>query len=102
MHKRPDLGRRWSRLAVLAWLLLAAYAGVSWVLVGHYQPKVVLDRDGPAAVRNLGGTVAGNLYEIFAPIWQYNWLVMPTLFALAAGFSVMAWSQVRRSRGVAA
>ena len=102
MQKRPDPGRRWSRLARAAWLLLAGYVAVSWYLVGHYQPKVVLDQDGPAAAQNLGGTVPGNLYEALAPIWQYNRLVAPALLALAAGLRAMAWSRLRRSRGVAA
>jgi hypothetical protein len=102
MQKRSDPGRRWTELAGAVWLLLAMYLGVSWYLVAHYQPKVVLEREGPAALENFSSTFVGNVYGALAPIWQYNRLLVPTLLVLAAGLSVLAWSQLRRSRGVAA
>jgi hypothetical protein len=102
MQKRLDPLRFWMTLAGAAWLLLAAYIGLTWYLVSQYQPKVILDRDGPEAVQNLGGTFAGGLYAALAPVWQYNGLIVPALVVLAAGLSVLVWSRVRRSRSVAA
>jgi hypothetical protein len=102
MQKRLDPLRFLMTLAVGAWLLLTTYVGLTCYLLSQYQPKVVLDRDGPEALLNLGGTFAGRLYAALAPVWQYDRIIVPALAVLAAGLSVLVWSRMRRSRSVAA
>jgi hypothetical protein len=102
MQRQVDPRPRWLVRAGAAWLLLAAYVGLSSYLVGRYQPKIALDARGAAAVVQRDGRIGAALYEALAPVWQYNRFVIPALVGVAAGLSFMAWLQVRKSRGMAA
>jgi hypothetical protein len=102
MHRRREPPSGWTTVAGAAWLLLGAYLGVSPYLIGRYQPKIVLDREGATALQNRGDTLGERLYEVLASIWQYNRFVIPALGVFAIALSVIAWSRWRGSRGVAA
>jgi hypothetical protein len=97
-----DKNRRWSALATTAWLLLGAYVSVSVLLVAHYQPKVLMDRGGGVLPEGSWTTFGGQLYQLLAPVWQYNRFLVPALLIVAIALTIVAQHRKAGSRGVAA
>jgi hypothetical protein len=95
VHDNLQSARRAALLAASVWLVIILYVGGSSYLIGRFQPNVVLDRDGPAALADLASRPGYDLYWTMARIWRYNWLIQPTLVTIAG---LLTWSAVRRFR----
>ena len=93
--------RRPQWIARIAWATFAAYVLTTLVLVNLYNPKVVLDREGPAALELLPASVPGRLYALLTPLWLQNRVVVPSLAAVALLATGVARTR-RRTGGAAA
>jgi hypothetical protein len=97
-HNSERLG---TGVARLTWAVLVTYVLATLVLVNLYNPKVVLDRDGPAALERLPASVPGRLYALLTPLWLRNRVVVPSLAAVALLATSVARTRRRRGRTAA-